>query len=122
MQICQEHWKRLRQAIEDRGLAGLIAGDGTKAVEALKRELAGTPEPGDYDPLMLANWDIMSHALDCGGMYLMSPDDNGNPYCPLCEAAAKGGPGTDEEWIVGCSNSQLRYAQERGLVTKHNVN
>jgi len=118
MKSCTSHWDELRQAIDQRGLSGLIAGSGEKVCEAIARQLEGIVEPGDFDPLMSANWAIMSAALQCGGLYLMGEDENGNQYCPLCEAAQHGHPGTVAEWITGCCDAQLEHARELGLVPK----
>jgi hypothetical protein len=114
MKICQSHWGQLRKAIDERGLSGLVAGDGKKAHAAMVRELEGHPEPGDWDPLMSANWAIHSEALHFGGLYLMGEDENGNQYCPLCEADAHGGHAAD--WIKGCCDAQLEHARELKLV------
>jgi len=79
MMMCQEHWDRLRRAIDERGLSHLIARDSKRALEALTKEAEGTAGPNDYDPFMAANWAIMSQALKCGGLYLMEDGPDG-PY------------------------------------------
>jgi len=117
MMMCQEHWDRLRRAIDERGLSHLIARDSKRALEALTKEAEGTAGPNDYDPFMAANWAIMSQALKCGGLYLMEDGPDG-PYCPLCEAAKHGGEGTDREWIIGSCDYQLEYARSIGLAAK----
>lgn len=116
MRICQPHWTALRQGIEDRGLSGLVAGDGRRAVEALQRQSEGSDTPQDFDPLMSANLAIWSKALEIGGLYLLGEDEQGNHYCPLCEAEAHGGPGTAEMWINGCLDVQLAHARDLKLV------
>jgi len=116
MKICQPHWDALRKAIDDRGLSGLVAGDGHKAHAAMVREIEGRSEPGDWDPLMAANWSIHSRALECGGLYLLASDENGRQYCPLCEAEKHGGAGCAQEWIDGCSNAMLEHARENHLI------
>lgn len=116
MKICQAHWDALRAAIDERGLSHLIAADGRKPAEAIVRELEGHPEPRDWDPLMSANWAIHSQALQCGGLYLMGEDENGREYCPLCEAEKRGGEGTANEWVNGCSDAMLAHAREMKLV------
>lgn len=114
MKFCQPHWDELRKAVDDRGLSHLVAGDGQKAFEAMARELEGRPEPGDWDPLMAAHWAITAHALECGGLYLMGEDEQGNQYCPLCEAAKhKANP---TEWINGCADAMLENARQKNLV------
>jgi hypothetical protein len=106
VRFCEDHWERLRVAIEDRGLAHLIAPDGAVAAEQmadqLKRAAAGE-EPGtavNYDPLMAAHWAIANNVmtqLGSNSLYLMGggPEDpvtghgpkyDGRtwPRCPLC--------------------------------------
>jgi len=116
MKFCQPHWDELRKAIDDRGLSGLVAGDGIKAAAAMERELKGMSEPGDYDPLMSAHWAITSAALEAGGLYLMGDNPEGAEYCPLCEAEKQGGSGTASDWITGCCDAQLKHAREQKLV------
>lgn len=116
MKICQPHWDKLRQAINDRGLSGLIAGSGEKATESLVRQLEGSEDLSDYDPLMACNWAFHTEALRLGGLYLMGTDENGNQYCPLCEADFHGGHA--QEWIDGCADAQLEFAREKGLIAR----
>lgn len=118
MKFCQPHWDQLRKTIENSGMGGLIAGSGERAAAALARQLSGAVEKQDFDPLMNSNWAIMSHALKLGGLYLMSADEAGNQYCPLCEAEKHGGPGTASSWIEGCCDAQLQAARELGLIPK----
>lgn len=114
MRMCQFHWDQLRAAVDERGMSGLIAGDGHKAAEAMDRELAGASEASDFDPLMAANWAIFSRALKMGGLYLMTEDESCNEYCPLCEADAHGGHAAN--WIQGCMDAQLEHARELKLI------
>ncbi len=116
MKMCPTHWAALRKAIDERGLSGLVAGDGKKAHAAMVRELDGVPEPGDWDPLMSANWAIFSEALKCGGLAMMGVDEARKLRCPLCMADLGGGPGTAEEWISGCCDAQLAHARDLKLV------
>lgn len=103
MKWCQDHWDRLREAIEARGLGHLVAPDGQTAAAQLADEL----ERGDYDPLMDAFWATNSNAARtierAGGspLYLSGgePPDDPTPEdavdlpggegrtwsrCPLC--------------------------------------
>ena len=116
MQFCKPHWNDLRKAIDDRGLSGLVAGSGEKACAALVRQLEGTDDKSDFDPLMNANWAIHMAALEDGGLYLLGTDENGNDYCPLCEAEKHGPPDIVADWINGCCDAQLETARELGLV------
>lgn len=105
MRFCQDHWDRLRAAIEERGLAHLIAPDGDTAAAMVASELERGQQPTNYDPLMAAHWAIASNVMDlisnAGGnpLYLMggpdAPEDPVRGYgaeyqgrtwprCPLC--------------------------------------
>src|SRR5206468_3503602 len=92
MQICQDHWKLMRDAIEARGMSGLIAKDGQTAIKnevaQLEAAKAGDPEPhkaSPFDPLMSMHWHFTNEALRCGGLYLLTPSPDGGEFCPLCE-------------------------------------
>lgn len=107
MQFCEDHWSRLREAIEKRGMTDLVAVGGRRAAARTQRELEqGEVTLATFDPLMSAHWAIASNALgmlrQAGhpemALYLMGagPDDpvdpevypeaNGRtwPRCPLC--------------------------------------
>lgn len=106
MRFCQDHWDRLRAAIDERGLSHLIASDGRLAIEQLADQLQRAQEgeepvsPVNYDPLMAAHWSIVNNVmaqLGPNALYLMSggPEDPVEGYgpkyegrtwprCPLC--------------------------------------
>lgn len=102
MRFCDDHWGRLRAAIEGRGLGHLIAQGGERAALNFSRELAaGKQTIATFDPLMGAHWSIVSNAMKtverAGGnpLYLMGdgPEDEVEipggegktwPRCPLC--------------------------------------
>lgn len=76
MKFCTDHWQKLRAAIEARGLTRFVAKDGKHAAAQF---VAGKP-----DPLMDAHNRIVAHALDCRGIALMMPNEDGSDRCPLC--------------------------------------
>jgi hypothetical protein len=105
LRFCQEHWDRLREAIQQRGLGDLIAQDGARAAENIKAQLEGDRSIRSYDPLMDAHWAIVNNVFavidKAGGnpLYLMGddktpedpvegygPEYDGRtwPRCPLC--------------------------------------
>lgn len=103
MKFCQDHWDRLRAAIEERGLGHLVAADGeTAAAQQVAEIERGSQDVTTFDPLMSAHWAIASNALStieqAGGapLYLMTegpedpvegiPGGEGKtwPRCPLC--------------------------------------
>lgn len=107
MRFCQEHWDKLRDAIEDEGLGHLIARDGhdaaTKMVDALERE---STTLANFEPLMTAHWAIIeriskhaSGVLFVEGCPLCWVQDEHEAHCaePGCEVTRQ----TFEEWIPG---------------------
>jgi hypothetical protein len=81
MNMCQDHWNRLRQKIEERGLAGLIAPDGETAAAQIADQLQrgdDEPTPTNFDPLMSAFFAIGSNVMSMLGqnaLYLMYRGD-----------------------------------------------
>jgi hypothetical protein len=114
MRICQEHWDKCRDAVERHGMSGLVAKNGEEALDNIEAELKGAEPP--FDPLMSMNWFFMNQALANGGLYLMSLDENGKPYCPLCEFAKHVPALTPEEWIEETAVSQAKFCREQGLL------
>lgn len=113
MQICKEHWEKLRAAIEKRGLSHLVANSGEQAFENIISELSGENAP--HDPLMSCNWMIHGQALERGGLYLMGQKEDGTAYCPICEAISHGA-GDEKFWIDGPAEAELTFCREQGLV------
>jgi hypothetical protein len=114
MKMCTDHWTKLRAAIDERGLTKFISGDGAKLVEKMTTELSGGGGSETFDPLANATWAIYSNALKMAGLYLMGRDENGNPYCPICESKLGG---FDENWwLDNAANEQLDKARNLGLL------
>ncbi len=124
MQFCQPCYDKLREAIKARGLWPLV-GNPETLKERIGQEIAqtqGGPPPDEkrtFDPLYAAVMAIYTHALNVGGLYLMTGD-----YCPTCEvdkhappdaAIPEGYTKHSEAWIGGCCDAQLAYARELGL-------
>ncbi len=91
MRFCDDHWTRLRQEIEERGLTHLIAPDAQTAMaqtkDQLERAVDGRDEvtPVNFDPLMSAHWAIVNNVMATVGsasLYLMSGDDE-TPEDPI---------------------------------------
>lgn len=83
MKICQAHWDRLLEGINDRGMGHLIKDAQTNfdnAVDELEGG-RGINDPTKFDPLQSAAWHIMSVGIQNLGMRGMVED-----ICPLCEA------------------------------------
>lgn len=118
MRICREHWQVCRDAIDSRGMGGLVAGSGEEAFERMTDELKGGKPP--FDPLMSMNWHWSNAALESGGLYIMgqNPDDADGHYCPLCEFTkhAKGFDATTE--VGRIADQMLEHCRAEGLVAK----
>jgi len=109
--MCQPHWDELRAEIKRLGMDGLGAKSGQEAAANIVKELEGRLGPDDHDPLMSVNNMIFCHALECGGLYLMTGD-----FCPLCEAEKNGV--AKGEWITGACAAEEQYCRERGILPK----
>lgn len=130
MKICPDHWARLRAAIDERGLSHLVARSGKEATdrivaqlehsvehrESLRDAMRKQDEAASFDPLLGANFAIFSNALEAGGLYLMTPDEQGQPRCPLCELAKHVNPVAVDEWLRLSADGALEKARELGLV------
>lgn len=97
MKICMDHWNRLRQGIEDRGMGALIGNaetlkeQVTEEVEALQAGVELQPDPKKFDPLFSANNYVWSRGMQMLGLGAMCVDEtpgapNDGHVCPLCEA------------------------------------
>lgn len=104
MKLCDDHWAKLRAAIDERGLSGFISSDGEAATKILAEQLTNPDAPAtvdNFDPLMNANMAIWSNTMGTLGpnaMYLMTegepdPVDEKQyplaagrtwPKCPIC--------------------------------------
>jgi hypothetical protein len=123
MKICQEHWNRLRTAIEERGLSHFVAKDGKVAANNMVAELQGANTKENYDPLMAANFAIWGNALECWGIEMMTSD-----ACPLCALDKHAAECTEEscnkqsgsDWIRFAADGQFKVAQELGLLGEPN--
>lgn len=110
MQICANHWGKMRQAIDDRGLSHLVSKTGEQAHAALVDQLEGGADQRFFDPLMNANFAIFSAFLEGAG--LAGLDLQG---CPLCEVAKSDLPNLDDDWISGAADVQLHAARLFGV-------
>ena len=117
MKFCQDHWSALKQAIEDKGMFYLVAKSDEDAVNNLRKDLKG--EFAMFDPLMSSHNMIVSNAMAFGGLKILSMDESGNHYCPLCEVKKHIGAEMDKEWIENATNGCLGYCKENNLLN-HN--
>jgi len=117
MQICEDHWDKLRQAIHDRGLSHLVSRDGDEVANRMKAELEGRASVFTWDPLLDVNNRIMCRALEVGGLAMLHPKEDGKPRCPICHAMEHSGEpkGTEKHWIQGPASAALEYARQEGV-------
>lgn len=119
MRICKEHWQMCRDAIDERGMAGLVARDSKEALENISEELKGGKAP--FDPLMSMNWHWSNGALRHGGLYMMSVDAEANPtneghYCPVCEFAKHYSDFDPKQEIGKVADQMAAHARTEGLI------
>lgn len=95
MNICQDHWDRLREAIKARGLGALISDGGERAAQVMARAISEVePSVDNFDPLLNAWGAIGSNTMSAiqsfGGnpLVLMVPEGQGHeepyPRCGIC--------------------------------------
>ena len=132
MKICKDHWQTMRDAIEARGISGLIAKSGEAAIDDTVRQLEEAQATGEvsekttrdtFDPLMSMHWHFTNEALRCGGLYLMTNDPAANPdndgeFCPVCEFVKHSQGFVASEAIGSVADQMLAYCREQGLVPK----
>ena len=72
MQICQDHWHELKNAIRRRGMWKLVSPDTVRQLPAhvTKRVLTSTTIEGRLDPLSMATLMICEQALAALGAYI----------------------------------------------------
>jgi hypothetical protein len=133
MQFCTAHWNKLRAAIEQRGLTGLVATSGEQAAKQMVDQLEEKKvTKQNFDPLMAAHNMIFSRAMDMVGLALMVDDEDGTPRCPICfvkRAHDEQVPkceepgclwntqeGVDAYWIAGPADAVREEAVRLGLV------
>lgn len=117
MQLCKEHWERLKKAIADKGMSHLVAKSSEELASRLNKEIKN--EHTVHDPLMAANMGIFGNALQQGGLYLMGRDEDGNQYCPLCEVKKHVSEDMDEKWIQASTDEQLEKCKAAGLLSNN---
>lgn len=116
MQICKNHWDRLKSLIEDTELSQFIAKDGKEAMEETLKEISG--ETHRPDPLMMCNNALWSRAIETFGLDVIP----GN-VCPVCYAN-ENYPDKDEEltgdfWIRTLVPHIKEMFIQRGLINRN---
>lgn len=122
MRMCKPHWAMMREAVEARGMSGLIAKDGKQAIDDAVADINREPDPKHerFDPLMSMNWHWSGIALKAGGLGMMGqgPESNDGHYCPICELASHYDDFKPEAEIGNVADQMLDFARGEGLVPK----
>lgn len=107
MKMCADHWSKLRNAIDARGLAGLIPKSGEEAATRLAA--------GQFDPLISAHNALLSNVLSTCGLAALG---DGCPLCLVIDTCAcgEGAACVYLTWIDRASDDQLAAARAKGLV------
>lgn len=112
MQICQEHWHELKNAIRQRGLWRLVTPAGYLAAETPEEILKLNAAQFNFDPLMAASLVIGEQARAAFGSTLPT-----GIHCPLCEVDRNLGGDQALQWIDTDADLILQVCRERRLVT-----
>lgn len=111
MQICQNHWHELKNAIRQRGLWKLVTPDGYHAANASSQELEIKLQISPSDPLMAASLMILQQACLAFESYQVT-----DCACPLCEVDRNLGVGMAIEWVDTDADLLLQVCRERDLI------
>jgi hypothetical protein len=125
MRMCQPHWEKLKQKIEERGISRLVSKSGEVVAGKIAKEIesgAGTKET--FDPLMSAHNAIVSNAMDTAGLEIMMPNEDGSDRCPICflqQSCKCGAPDCKEryeQWVEFAARDAFERAKSLGLVNE----
>lgn len=111
MQICQDHWHELKNAIRRRGLWKLVTSAGYHAAHASWQELEGKLMQSTSDPLLATSLLIAEQAC----LAFKSEGFTGGD-CPLCEVDRNLGEQAVLEWVDTDADLILQVCRERNLV------
>lgn len=103
MKLCGDHWKKLKAAIEVRGVQAGISEHGHHLGTKLKEEFGGAKQTKEnFDPLMNACMMIYDHSLTHGGLGMLMQEEHEAERCPICWFSANCptcAKGQAERWI-----------------------
>ena len=120
MRICDDHWALCRKAVNQRGMACLVAFDGKTGLENIDRGSRGEGRTQPFHPLMSLNCHFTTRALRFRGLALLNDDESGRPHCPLCEFE-KHTPGFVAEEEIGAVTDQISaFVRAEGLLATVN--
>lgn len=109
MNMCKEHWDKLRESIDTRGLGKFVANNGQELTEHTVRELKGENTVMDFEPLMGSAMCLSRLAMSIGGLALMTPNEDGKMPCPVCFLQSF-------DYVSAAADGALAEAKDRGLM------
>ena len=123
MKFCSVHWNKLCEGVNLRGLGHLVTHKEEESID-----VDNVPKTKNYDPLINLHWSISLHAVQMGGLYLLSGD-----YCPVCEAIETmvGREDVESEeivtleeveyyWLEAPLNAELKHCKDKGIIPRLN--
>lgn len=111
MNICQDHWHDLKNAIRQRGMWRLVTPSGYRAAETPEEILELNAAQYAFDPLMAVSLMVSEQARFAFGSSLVT-----GIACPLCEVDRNLGAGMAYDWIDTDTDLILQVCRERRLV------
>ncbi len=121
MRFCQDHWDKLKDAVDARGLSAFVADDGSAVIDRVVAESESGPSKTTFEPLMAAHMAIVSNVLRIAGLEAMANNEDGTDRCPLCFIIAGCNCGQGDAcpfltFIDRAADDQLEAAKSLGLV------
>lgn len=111
MKICQTHWDKLKELLDQHDLSKFIAKNSENAAKILIQELKG--EHKHPDPLLICNNMIWQRSIETFGLGIMQEN------CPCCYANVnypdKDGEPTGDYWIRTLVPYVKTMFEEKGL-------
>lgn len=116
MKLCKDHWQKLREAIDARGLGKFVASSGEEGMRKITT-------PGEFEPLMHAYFALLLNILAVAGQALMEDQKNGPERCPYCFLITShkcDDPECDvySTWIDRAADDALKAAVDLGLLAE----
>lgn len=103
MKLCTKHMTEVVEAINRKGMGGMIIQDSAEADLFAQRWLKGTAEAGEIDPLVVSCLEIYQKAFTIVGEYVNKPH-----FCALCEVERHlKRHEASTEWIDNCTDAVL---------------
>ena len=121
MRMCEDHWQKLRDAVDATGLGTLVSEGGQEAMMKMVAGLQEGPSIDNFDPLMQAHNAIMANTMticqERGGQASVAElmGAYGDDWCPLCYINEQHNQACEEEGCTYTFDSWCIYAAEEQL-------